>query len=480
MDSRSNLVPRLCEIVWQAERELNLYDRKVAGTAYWALVRHLVFDRLLLQDAPRQTASPPWSRTVAGRVARHLGSVVTDLGALPWPVPTGIDTIVVPHPRKFVRNGQVGDRFCDCVLSDETFGRVLVLDLAGPPGHFQERSQRLVRHRGVIGALGQIYGRLGYARYIPDLAAEHAELEHYFRHNYARSFPLSPEVMARNISIHEATRTIARTVLRRTGARRMFIVNAYGEKGLVAAAKDVGMQVMELQHGAIAPYHFGYSFPGRPVVHHAPDYLLVFGQYWTENIDLPAGMRTVVIGSRNLASYRQHASARVPRRILIASQGVTGRQLFDAMLVAAPLAPDWEFVFRPHPGERPGLYRRLLRSRPGNPANLTISGHEEDIYRVLTSAEVQIGVYSTTLFEGMALGLRTVVYKLPGMEFMQPVLDSGEAVLAYCPQDIPALLETAPGVHNPERYYAPPVTSVGELLSRVAFEGCATHRNDSI
>jgi len=73
---------------------------------------------------------------------------------------------------------------------------------------------------------------------------------------------------------------------------------------------------------------------------------------------------------------------------------------------------------------------------------------------------VQIGVYSTSLFEGMALGARTILVDLPGIESMTGVLEAGEASLARNGAEIAAALGVAPMVVDTSRYYAPPVKSV--------------------
>ena len=45
------------------------------------------------------------------------------------------------------------------------------------------------------------------------------------------------------------------------------------------------------------------------------------------------------------------------------------------------------------------------------------------------SAEYQIGVYTSALFEGIELGCRTLLLPLPGIEHMERLLKSNQAVL---------------------------------------------------
>ncbi|HWD79645.1 MAG TPA: hypothetical protein VG497_12200, partial [Kribbella sp.] len=70
---------------------------------------------------------------------------------------------------------------------------------------------------------------------------------------------------------------------------------------------------------------------------------------------------------------------------------------------------------------------------------------------LLATATYQVGVSTTALFEGMALGCRTAVANLPGHEYLEPAIAKGHALLM---QD-PAQLTQAPLCDDPSSYYAP-------------------------
>ena len=74
---------------------------------------------------------------------------------------------------------------------------------------------------------------------------------------------------------------------------------------------------------------------------------------------------------------------------------------------------------------------------------------------LLASASYQVGVATTALFEGMVLGCRTVVAQLPGHEYLLPVVERGDAVLADSPTALADLLPSAPVCPDSTTYYAP-------------------------
>jgi hypothetical protein len=48
---------------------------------------------------------------------------------------------------------------------------------------------------------------------------------------------------------------------------------------------------------------------------------------------------------------------------------------------------------------------------------------------MMAKSEVQIGVFSTALYEGLGLSCNTFLYNLNGMEYMQDLIDSEYATV---------------------------------------------------
>jgi hypothetical protein len=75
----------------------------------------------------------------------------------------------------------------------------------------------------------------------------------------------------------------------------------------------------------------------------------------------------------------------------------------------------------------------------------------------MKSADVVVGVFSTTLLEGMALGAKTMIVALPGFEYMDAIVERGDASIAQSAADVIEAIRTAPHCEDPSYYYAPPV-----------------------
>jgi hypothetical protein len=439
--------PDLFQRLWEMEDELGLHARQIDGVGYWRLFR---FELGRLLSAPEQPNAPP-PLDLPARFSRLLQSEIRAASAPAWGPAA---TIVAPFHRKTRQGGRVVDRFLGDVLAEQRLGPFLVLEnllaadrLAAEPG-------RQVSFIDKGAALSMARGWAGHRRLLDEARREHGAIDASHRRLFARPYPLSAERMAQRVRHFQERRRDLSARLKRTGAGRLFV--AYHEPVLLAAARDAGLQVIEVQHGAVSRYSLQYHHPGRPAVPYFADQLWLFGDYWRAAVELPANCRAVVAGSD-----LPPKAAKTPRLAVASSHLPNDGRLFETVVRAARAAPHWSFVFRPHPQERFEDYEaRLANARP---ANLRLSPMEENVHTLLAGADVQIGVSSTTLFEGMALGARTIILDLPGAEMMSEVIQAGDAVLAEAGADLTGLLSAAPKARKAEAYFSPRV-SPGELL----------------
>jgi hypothetical protein len=207
--------------------------------------------------------------------------------------------------------------------------------------------------------------------------------------------------------------------------------------------------VVELQHGFVGPMHLAYNTaPGRRPAG-LPDYLLTFGDWWRETtpgLPLPAE-RAPAIGYGWLERRRQAArgAERDPRRtVLFVSQGTIAAELSRiAEQLAERLDPQaWLVRFKHHPSDVDGWqqrYPQLAASR------VQVVDRGAAIYDELARADVQVGVYSTAVFEGLDFGLETYAMTLSGYQALQPLADAGHVTLCDdVDQLLARLLDPAP------------------------------------
>jgi hypothetical protein len=255
------------------------------------------------------------------------------------------------------------------------------------------------------------------------------------------------------------------------GAKELYIVNAYSEPSLVLAAKRAGLETVEIQHGFISKFHPAYSYPAQGLLRQRQDIdsvanrIATWGEYWgspASGITLPKGTETVVTGPTvGFSEYRSKALAEnriVAGQVLFTSQGAIGAELFEAAVAVARQLPDSKVIYRLHPNETLEDYERMgevIASRScALPKNFSLSHRDPIFLDLVSQSEYLIGAFSTTLFEGLALGCKVLVLPLSGYENVLPAIASGDLTLISNLEELPTYLEQARPAQNPWRYYA--------------------------
>ena len=285
-----------------------------------------------------------------------------------------------------------------------------------------------------------------------NVVAKWAEVIGHFEKEFGVALPklVLPEAWFARFKIEVAT--FAR-YFKSAKVRELYIVDAYSNQQLVIAAHRAGVKVSEIQHGFVSEYHPAYSFPqGSPKQEHTPDRLLVWGSFWSQGISLPRGMTAEVSGPTvQFADYRSQADSvsRAEKQIMFTSQGAVSEELQKAAVATAKAMPDYEIVYRLHPNEQ-------LESYPQKnlPKNFSYSHKNPVFLELLASCGYLVGAFSTTLYEGMALGAKVLVLPLPGYENMQRAIDSGDVTLITDLKRMPEFIREAKVAANPDIYYA--------------------------
>jgi len=170
--------------------------------------------------------------------------------------------------------------------------------------------------------------------------------------------------------------------------------------------KELGISVVEFQHGFANNYHPAYSYPNcdEHYLKYLPDYYLTFGEYWNNELrNLP--VKKIAIGNPGLEYHINDSSNEIGKhnrqRILFISDGTYGISFQDLALELLRLIPEdkFEIVFRPHPGERvlaKERYKKIVSS-----GKITLDMNE-NVYSSLKLSDHVVGIGSTVIFEAVA------------------------------------------------------------------------------
>jgi len=229
---------------------------------------------------------------------------------------------------------------------------------------------------------------------------------------------------------------------------KVFIVCSYGYKmALVAALKKKNIESVELQHGTINPYHIGYRYPKSSKADYFPDIFYAFGDFWKQISDLPIEKDKIEIKGFPYFSDIKRKYNYVKQKknqILIISQGSIGHYIVKLLFDGIQLFDSYNIVFKLHPGEVSrwkNEYPELVEL--SKLPNVEVVGDNTlNLYHYFAESEFVIGVYSTAIYEALGFGCNVILLNLPGIEYMEELINSKMVDLADDFNDIVKYLNT--------------------------------------
>jgi hypothetical protein len=446
------------------ERELDLLSGP--GARLWEAARFRIHQRLLARLGTMAEGQVQYRDVQPSRFGRawayaRNGLTRPSLAAAP------ATFLIVGHPRRRrTEKGTWTDPYVDPLL--ERLGRDAVV--VEPPHlgkHHAPSHVSGVRYLDDIELLGAVRSRVFGVAPSPD---QRRTIESAAR-RMADRFGLDPGVaaeMRRARLLREGTLRLYHRLLARVRPKALVVVVSYGKETLIEAAKDRGVPVVELQHGSIYPYHLGYSFPtGEKSTF--PDHLLTFGRYWSATTEFPICQERIsAVGYPAFEAARAGFTRHPESVILFLSQPAIGEKLSRLAVEFARRSKE-RVIYKLHPGEVLGWAVRYpwlsgsgvqVADDPGVP-----------VYKYFGMAKVQVGVFSTALYEGLGFGVPTVVAQLPGSEACEPLIQHGYARAAADATELEsAVSQTFPPVDHEAFFRAGALDRMTRTLVGIA--GC--------
>jgi hypothetical protein len=225
--------------------------------------------------------------------------------------------------------------------------------------------------------------------------------------------------------------------------KAIFINCAYCRFGVVKAAKDLGIKVIELQHGVINEAHYGYVSSIRLNKNYIPDILLSFGLYET-TIKNFLIKYIIPIGSYYLNYIKNNF--KIDKKLSLRIQKykyVIGVSLQDQ---------DWEydgmlsFIKKISKKNSDILYILIPRRRRDSlPLSENVIIYDKlDCYNIIMHCNIHMSLYSSCALEAPSLGIPNILININNCaklyydkildKYHTKILSFSKEVLEYIPK----------------------------------------------
>ena len=447
LNTQKYSVEQICEQIFKLETEHDLLDYEVGGVKIWQFLRMSIYYDIAVATGVLSAPHPRQVRR-SSKARRIIVSFISLLLRNPFFIRGKIDALVVPHARKVEHEGEWIDVYSHYLIGQlEKQGQRCVLLERGGRDEMPCREPRKSLRTDALLWLN----RLNTLFTKPECSAEElrrmAELDRLINETFNTSINFQSKFSAR-LHLFRSNSKRYKTLLKRLQPKKIYVVVAYfGWGALIKAAKDLGIEVVEIQHGVFSRYHLGYSYPGRTGgLDYFPDKLLIWGRYWSEMSELPLAQSALVEFGFEYFHRKRELFARtekVQNQILVLSQGAVSQRLADLLLELAGQLLDYRIVYKLHPSEYATWRQQETLCRLAAMQNVTIAADGADLYRLFAESEYQFGVFSTAVFEGVGMGCKTVLLDLPGVEYMYRMIAKGLCVKCTANDDIRNILAIA-------------------------------------
>jgi len=214
----------------------------------------------------------------------------------------------------------------------------------------------------------------------------------------------------------------------------------------IEACHNHDITVVDVQYCALTPNYWPYHYPGDRQRRVKPDYIFLWGEYWTNAVELPYDKSNIQITGfpyfdRKLKKYD---NVNKEQKVIFISNPRVGKDLSKFAAKLADTSLQMEIIYKLHGTEFDtwvSNYPEL--SKKANQGKVTVIDEEEgSLHRLLAESQAQVGITSTALYEGLGFNLPTYILNTPHSHEMDPVISDGQAELVDNAEDLASELNS--------------------------------------
>lgn len=407
----------IAEKLFEIEKELNLFGKRIEGVYFWKLIRLELY--LLLLNRLNLISTLNNERiTLFGKLVRVFKVIKNTFYFSDKN--NKVDVIVFENPRKIKgADDKYYDPYTKYFIDSlkKTDAKYELIDLGFNGLHYEKATKE------------RKFGEHFYYDVLKRVVYKHKPIDEkskdlilLIKNKFFKEFEIDINFFAL-INKHLKRFNIEYAkyfdLLRNKNVKKLYLVCSYGKEALIKVTYDLNIKVIELQHGTMNKYHMGYSFPNNSKIPYFPNEMLLFGKFWYDSTPIPLKDSQIsFIGYKDYnVNIEKFHKGQKKKKITFISQWTLSEEIFSKAFQVAKDYPEYDIVFRLHPLEASKKNIYLEKIKTLGYVNFKIS----DISLVseeLSDSEFVIGVYSTVMYEALAFNCKVILLNLYGVEYM--------------------------------------------------------------
>ncbi|WP_235068973.1 hypothetical protein [Turicibacter sp. TJ11] len=432
------------------EEKYNFWDRNIEGFHYWAYIRRTIYESLYL----KRSSAHDLKKLSLNDKLLILKDAVINLLNIKF-LNENKDIVVRNHPRK-IKAFDTSDEVCiytELLIQSLSKDNLIIMEKSYQGKHVPRIDECDVMYMDFIDIITYITSpilKLMHNRSLLNLEIEMIDVINILENEL--NLKINPKKIlldVKNLYIHYKIKYfLLNKILNKINPRLIIEVVHYNFENMIIneIAKKKNIRTIELQHGILGKKHINYNYSKKRIHSFFPDEIFLFSEYWKYNTRLPIDdSRQHIVGFPYIEKYVKNNNLYKKREcILFISQATIGYELSKlAVQLGEELRErnlNYKIIYKLHPAEYlcwkvnyPWLYE--------NSDFIEVIDYNINIYNLFEKSFIQIGVYSTALYEGLAFDLETYILNMSEADFVSDLYTSGYAVLINNISDIIYLLK---------------------------------------
>ena len=436
-------IKEVCDIIFSLEEKYDLNHMKIQGVYAWQLVRFYVYIEISKKIGIFTSSPQQGEVTLKDKILTFLPFVKNSIFSNPLCGKYHKNILIFDHPRRVIHRGEYKDIYSYFLIDDlnnDSISRENTYEIIESPylnKHYTKKEDYIKYNDRVL--LGSYINKKLVNLNLKSFTMDEVEMDKIANLQKEISSNFNIEIDLFNIIKNHILdfkyyyKKYDELFKKRT-PKHIFVVVAYENKSMIAAAKDNGIKVIELQHGTIAKNHLGYDYPNPndKNLKYFPDKIFSFGKYWGEVANYPIDKENIIaIGFPYLDETTKSylGNEKNKNQILFISQGVIGEHLSEFAYKLAKKLEDskdeFKIIYKLHSGEYANWQKNYSYLKKCEElANFhIIDNNKTSLYELFSKSEYQVGVFSTAIYEGLFFDCKTVILDLSGSEYMESLVE---------------------------------------------------------
>lgn len=436
------------------EKKYNLYEQEIDGVQYWTYARFTIWNYRICSSKLRlEAAHKKEKKSITKMMCLMTGMAYNSVVKRKIPK-KNVDILFLNHERR-MKNQQ----YYECPYTErlsEHYTNSVTIEKPYEYRHFQPVKTNNLMYADYIAVKANLYYRIHkvlksreYKRLILLVKEQMNKPIEEMKERYSWEVDEYKiyDFLVEQIFLYKKEYKEYDKLLNRLKPKVVIEVVYFCMQNMIIneIAKKKGILTVELQHGAMYPEHAAYHYAKEAVIRQYPDRMFLFSDFWKRSIQVPIPEKDLVstgypLFEEKVNAYRNKTKDDERRTILFVSQGTIGIYLSQLALDVAQLLPaeEYRILYKLHPSE----YQTWRESYPClHTDRIEVIAQTESIYKYFATSDMQIGAYSTAIYEGLGFGLQTLILRVGHYDSMEFLVDEGYAQYVDCAEDVIKLLQ---------------------------------------